>query len=93
MLISSFFFHYIFKVNYYISLNRRIICSSGRTVVTISRSGHEKVMQVGDDFPGKMVGLLDYGLRHCYLRVGQQGRKPLAVDVNAIPYGIMIIQR
>ena len=50
-------------------------------------------MQVGDDFPGKMVGLLDYGLRHGYLWVGQQGRKPLTVDVNAIPYGIMIIQR
>lgn len=50
-------------------------------------------MQVGDDFTGEMVGLLDDGLWYGYFWVGQQGRKPFTVDVHTIPYGIMIIQR
>ena len=51
------------------------------------------MIEVGDDLPGVVVGVLQHGPGHADLGVGEEGGEPLAVDVDAVPDDHVVLQR
>ena len=62
-------------------------------MLTFSLPGNKKMIEVGDDLPGVVVGVLQHRPRHADLRVGEEGGEPLAVDVDAVPDDHVVLQR
>ena len=51
------------------------------------------MIEVGDDLPGVVVGVLQYRPGHADLGVGEEGGEPLAVNVDAVPDDHVVLQR
>ena len=50
------------------------------------------MVEMRDDLPGVVVGILYHWLGDADLRVGQKGGQPLAVDVDAVPDDHVVLQ-
>lgn len=60
---------------------------------TFSLSGNKEMIEVSDDLPGVVVGVLQHRPGHADLRVGEEGGEPLAVNVDAVPDDHVVLQR
>ena len=76
------------------SIKERLI--KGHDVIqrlTFSLSGNKEMIEVGDDLPGVVVGVLQHRPWHADLGVGEEGGEPLAVNVDAVPDDHVVLQR
>ena len=62
-------------------------------MLTFSLSGNKEMIEVGDDLPGVVVGVLQHRPGHADLGVGEEGGEPLAVNVDAVPDDHVVLQR
>ena len=62
-------------------------------MLTFSLPGNKEMIEVCDDLPGVVVGVLQHRPWHTDLRVGEKGGEPLAVDVDAVPDDHVVLQR
>lgn len=61
-------------------------------VLTFSLSRNEQIVEVIDDLPCVKICVLANGLGHADPRLLVQGGQPLAVDVDAILDGLVLLQ-
>ena len=62
-------------------------------MLTFSLPGNKEMIEVGDDLPGVVVGVLQHRPGHADLGVGEEGGEPLAVNVDAVPDDHVVLQR
>ena len=61
--------------------------------LTFSLPWDKEMIKVGDDLPSVVIGVLQHRPGYADLGVGEEGREPLAVNVDAVPDDHVVLQR